>query len=189
MSRSNPFLAIDQHIVGDVYTSAELMDNLIFLCDELGSRFGGTEGERQAAEFIKGKLESYGLSDVHLEPVEYVGWTRGEAKLNIISPVKKEIPCISLPHSPPTDMEGDIVDMQDGAPQDFERRAAEINGKIVMTTSVVNPKGSRRWVHRREKYGRSLLAGATGFIFVNHYPGHGRHRLPGSRGHSGHLDL
>ena len=183
MAHPNPFLSIDQQIVGDTYTGTEAMDNLIVLCDDFGSRFGGTEGERQAAEFFKAKMEEYGLSDVHLEPVDYVGWTRGEARLEIVSPIQKEIPCITLPHSPPANLEGVIVDMGDGAPKDFDRRADEIQGKIVMTTSVVNPKGSKRWIHRGEKYGRSLLAGATGFIFVNHYPGYGP--ATGGIGHDG----
>jgi Zn-dependent M28 family amino/carboxypeptidase len=95
-------------------------------------------------------------------------------------------------------LEGVIVDMGDGAPEDFEDRADEITpdgitpdgirpdgirGKIVMTTSVVSPKGSKRWIHRGEKYGRSLLAGASGFIFVNHYPGYGP--ATGGIGHDG----
>jgi len=173
MSHQNPFLPIDQKIAGDVYTSTEAMDNLIILCDDFGSRFGGTEGERQAAEFFQAKMEEYGLSNVRLEPIEYPGWTRGEARLEITSPIQKAIPCISLPYSPPADLDGTIIDMGDGAPKDFDRRADEIKGNIVMTTSAVNPKGSKRWIHRSEKYGRSLMAGATGFIFVNHYPGYG----------------
>ena len=173
MTTQNPFLPIDQHITGDVYTSVEMMDNLTVLCDEFGSRFGGTAGEKQAAEFIKAKLEAYGLSNVHLEPIEYIGWRRGQVKLEILSPIQNVIPCISLPHSPPAALEGIIIDMGDGAPDAFDERAAEIEGKIALTTSEVNPGDVKRWIHRNEKYGRSLLAGAAGFIFVNHYPGFG----------------
>ncbi|MCB9418441.1 MAG: M28 family peptidase [Ardenticatenaceae bacterium] len=169
----NPFLTIDQQIMGDVYTSTKAMDNLTVLCDEFGSRFGGTPGEKQAAEFMKAKLEAYGLKNVHLEPIEYIGWRRGEVKLEIVSPIQKVIPCISLPHSPPADLTGIIMDMGDGAPDDFETRAEEIAGKIVLTNSEVNPGGVKRWIHRNEKYGRALMAGASGFIFVNHYPGYG----------------
>jgi Zn-dependent M28 family amino/carboxypeptidase len=183
MHHHNPFLSTDKLIVGDVYTSTEAMDNLIILCDDFGSRFGGTSSERQAAEFFKATMEGYGLSNVHLEPVEYVGWTRGKAQFDIISPLQKPLACITLPHSPPADLEGEILDMGDGAPKDFDQRAAEITGKIVMTTSVASPKGSRRWIHRSEKYGRSLLAGATGFIFVNHYPAYGP--ATGGIGHDG----
>ncbi len=170
---NNPFLAIDQQIVGDIYTSNELMDNLTILCDDFGSRFGGTPGERQAAEFMRDKLIAYGLSNVHLEPIDYIGWRRGTATLEITSPIQKTIPCITLPHSPPAQLEGVLVDMGDGAPDDFEERANEIAGKIVLTNSKTDPGDGKRWVHRNEKYGRSILAGATGFIFINHYPGFG----------------
>jgi hypothetical protein len=87
-------------MVGDIYTSSEIMDNLTILTDDFGSRFGGTAGEWQAAEFMKAKLEEYGLQNVHLEPIDYIGWRRGEAKFEILSPVQKELNCITLPHSP-----------------------------------------------------------------------------------------
>jgi Zn-dependent M28 family amino/carboxypeptidase len=170
---TNPHLSLDQKIVGDIYTSSEPMHNLSRLCDDFGSRFGGTEGEHLAADFIQAKFEEYGLKNVHREEIEYLGWTRGEASLEIVSPIQKSIPCISLPHSPPVDMQAVIIDMEDGAPADFDARADEIRGKIVMTTSVFEPKDTKRWVHRNEKYGRSILAGAAGFLFVNHYPGYG----------------
>jgi Zn-dependent M28 family amino/carboxypeptidase len=170
---TNPHLSLDRHIIGDVYTTTEVMDNLTILTDDFGSRFGGTPGEKMAADFMKAKLEEYGLSNVHLEPIEYTGWRRGEVKLEILEPIQKEIPCITLPHSPPCDLEGYVVDLGDGAPEDFDKRADEIKGNIVLTTSEVKPKGSTRWVHRMEKNGRAILAGAAGFIFVNHYPGYG----------------
>jgi aminopeptidase YwaD len=182
MEQTNPFLAVDRQMVGDLYTTGQAMEDLVTLCDEFGSRFGGTPGERQAAEFFRARLEAYGLDPVRLEPIEYVGWSRGEARLEVVSPVRKELPCISLPHSPPASLEAAIVDLGDGAPSDFERREA-IRGKVVMTSSVVNPRGIGRWVHRGEKYGRSLLAGAAGFVFVNHYPGYGP--ATGGVGHDG----
>ena len=181
---TNPHLSLDQKIVGDIYTSGEAMENLSVLCDDFGSRFGGTDGEKLAAEFIKAKFEEYGLSAAHLEPFEYLGWERGEVTLEIISPIQKVIPCITLPHSPPIEMEGEIIDLGEGAPKDFDARADEIKGKIVMTNSVIFPKKIKRWVHRNEKYGRSVLAGATAFIFVNHYPAYG----PATGGIGGHTN-
>ncbi len=173
MSLPNPFLELDRKMVGDIYTSPELMDNLLMLCDDFGSRFGGTKGERQAAEFFKAKMESYGLSNVRLEPVDYIGWRRGAARFEILEPLYKELPCISLPHSPAGVVEAQLVDMGDGDPFDFERRSEEIPGRILMNTSAVNTGQAKRWVHRSEKYGRAVLGGAAGFIFVNHYPGFG----------------
>ena len=70
---ANRFLDIERQMLGDIYTSSEPLDNLTVLCDEFGSRFGGTEGERLAAEFMQQKLIDYGLKNVHLEPIEYIG--------------------------------------------------------------------------------------------------------------------
>lgn len=170
---TNPYLAIDQKMVGDVYTCSEVMDNLTILCDDFGSRFGGTEGEQLAAEFIKEKFEEYGLQNVALEPVEYLGWTRGQVSLEIIDPIQKSMDCISLPHSPPANLEGVICNLDDGGPLSFEQKGDQVQGKIAMVNSKTQPRGSSRWVHRNEKYGRSMLAGASGFIFVNHYPAYG----------------
>ncbi len=170
---TNPFLTLDQQMVGDIYSSSESMDNLTILCDDFGSRFGGTAGEKQAAEFIKAKLEAYGLQNVHLEPIDYIGWVRGAVTLEILSPVQITMDCITLPHSPPADLEAVIYDMGDGGPLDFEEYGDGVAGKIAMVNSKTQPRGAKRWVHRMEKYGRSILAGATGFIFVNHYPAYG----------------
>ncbi len=169
----NPFLETDRRIIGDIYTSRDLMDNLVVLCDEIGSRFAGSEMEAQAARFMESKLLSYGIKNPKLEAVSYEGWRRGEVSLLITEPVNREIPCITLPHSPPADLEGEIIDIGEGAPEDFDRLSDEIAGKIVLTTSHTYPKGSKRWIHRNEKFNHSLLAGAIGFIFVNHYPGYG----------------
>lgn len=180
---NNPFLSIDRQIMGDVYTSSEVMDNLVVLCDDFGSRFGGTEGEKQAAEFMRDKFIEYGLSNVRLEPVPYIGWRRGSVELEIISPIQKTVSCITLPLSPPADLEGSIIDLGDGAVPKYDERANEIKGNIVMANSEIRPAGSKRWIHRGEKFGRSLMAGASGFIFVNHYPGYGP--ATGGIGHKG----
>ncbi len=179
----NPFLALDQRLVGDIYTSREVMDNLTILCDEFGSRFGGTEGERQAAAFLRQRLEQYGLSDARLESFEYQGWRRGTARLEVLAPVRREIPCISLPHSPPVDLEAELLDLGDAPPSAFQQRAEAIKGRVVMASSDPEPAGTRRWIHRGEKYGRSLMAGAAGFIFANHYPAYGP--ATGGVGHRG----
>ncbi len=183
MQRENPLLALDQQIAGDIHTSSRVQEHLRVLCDEFGSRFGGTRGEQQAAQYFKEIFEALALSDVHLEPIEYTGWTRGEASLEIVEPAGRALPCISLPLSPPGELTVPLVDLGEGVPEEFDARADEIQGSILMTTSEVHPGGTRRWVHRREKYGRAILAGAAGFIFVNHYPGYGP--VTGSVGYEG----
>ncbi|MDP6042628.1 MAG: M28 family peptidase, partial [Candidatus Latescibacteria bacterium] len=168
----NPYLSIDQKMLGDIHTSREMMDNLEILCDDFGSRFGGTTGEKLAAQFFRDKFKEYGLSNVKMEPYKYAAWTRGETTLEITSPVQHEIPCIALPYCPSATIETELISVGDGAPDDFKTARRRLKGKLVMATSKT-PPGVGRFVHRSEKYGRSALAGAAGFIFMNHYEGLG----------------
>ena len=169
---TNPYLDIDQLMLGDIHTASDQMDNLTVLCDDFGSRFGGTEGERSAAQLFVDLFKSYGLKKVRREPYTYASWSRGATTLELVSPVKKEIPCIALPYCPSATIETEMMDVGDGAPDDFDAMGRRMRGKLVMATSRP-PLGLGRNVHRSEKYARSALGGASGFIFMNHYDGLG----------------
>ncbi|MEE2754995.1 MAG: M28 family peptidase [Candidatus Latescibacterota bacterium] len=167
----NPFLDIDQKMLGDTHTSSEPMDNLTVLCDDFGSRFGGTAGERQAADFFRNKFREYGLRKPRKERYRYASWSRGVTTLEIVEPIHKEIPCIALPYCPSGTLEAELVSVGNGMPSDFDAAGRRLREKIVMATSASSQ--DHRFVHRSEKYARSALAGASGFIFMNHYDGLG----------------
>src|SRR5206468_8478671 len=78
---------------------------------------------------------------------------------------------ISLVYSPNTArLRGELIDCGIGAEKDFARHTdGALKAKIVMVTTA-NPDSGPA-IHRREKYGRAVAAGASGFIYVNHKPG------------------
>ena len=168
----NPYRKLDKRILGEVYGSTETMENLVVLCDEYNSRWPGSGDDRKACEYMVGKLEEYGLENAHMESLTLPGWMRGSSKLMVTSPIRKEVPCIALPHSVKGDVEADLVFLGDGPIDIYEKRKDEIDGNIVMVTSRT-PLGMTRPLHRIEKYNRSILTGAEGFIFMNHYPAYG----------------
>ncbi|MDE0297004.1 MAG: M28 family peptidase [Candidatus Poribacteria bacterium] len=172
MNHEHQYLQLDRQMVGDIYTSREAMDNLIILCDDFGSRFAGTPEERRAAGFIQETFERYGLKNVRLESYSYAGWSRGEATLDIVEPVQKSIPCISLPYCPADDITADLISAGCGSPVEFEGIGGQMAGTIVLALSS-SPPDLGRWVHRKEKYDRAILGGAVVFIFVSEHPGVG----------------
>jgi len=169
---TNPWLEVEKKIVSEIYTSSESMDNLKTLCDIYGSRFPGTPGDLGSVKYMVEKLKDYGIEDAHYESYKIPGWKRGPAKLSIVSPIKREIDCISLPHNIAGDVEAKLVWLGDGAVEVYEKRKKECEGNIVMVSSA-NPLGMTRSLHRSEKYMRSILAGAKGWIFMNQYPAYG----------------
>ena len=164
--------AFDKLLAGEIFTSTDIQMNLEILCDDLGSRFAGTPAEAEAAQFLQATLERYGLKDVHNEAFEYNGWTRGTAKLTVTSPWQRELPCLSMPMSPSGRSSGKIIDLGSGSPETFETLQAELKGNIALV-NIANPASAGRWVHRTEKYNRSILAGAQAFIFMANQDGYG----------------
>ena len=172
MSKTNPYLQLDQQMVGDIYTSQEAMENLTVLCDEYGARFAGTPEEYDAANFIADCFKRYGLQNVKLEEYPYAGWTRGTATLEVIEPIRRTLHCISLPYCPSGDITTELVSAGYGSPGEYEALSNTATDKLVMAQSA-SPPDLGRWVHRKEKFERAVLAGASGFIFVSEHPGVG----------------
>ena len=164
--------SFDEFLAGGIFSSPETRTNLEILCDDFGSCFAGTPGEEEAARFLESKLREYGLENVRTEPFEYNGWTRGAARLSMTSPRQRDLESLSMPMAAPGLVRGRVVDLGYGAPEDFEARRGELPGNIALVAGT-NPPGAGRWIHRIEKYNRSVLAGAAGFIWTGHTEGVG----------------
>ena len=163
---------LEKQIIGEIWTSPEIYANVELLCD-FGSRFAGTESERQARDFIRAKFGDYGLENVRLATFDYLGWTRGEASLHIAEPLHKKLPsAISLvysPNTPPGGLRAEVVSVGMGTKAEYAAKGDQIAGKLVIANT--DSPAYQRWVHRREKYGYALAGDAVGFLFVNHLPG------------------
>jgi hypothetical protein len=163
---------VERKVIGDIWASSEAYENLVYLCDEFGSRFPGTPGEKPAVDWMVSRLKEYGLEEVMADDFVYTGWKRGEAKVELLRPRKMELYTQSLalcPPTPPGGIEGDVVYLGPGFPEQFKEKREELRGRIVLCTSQPRPTG--QMVHRRTKYGYAVEYGAIGFIFVNHNPG------------------
>lgn len=155
----------DRQIVSDLYLSRSGADFVEELVEGFGSRFAGTAQEHQAAQFIKDRFSHHGADQADLETFTCPGWTRREISLRMVAPVTREMPCIALPYCPPGEVEGPLLFLGDGDPQSYVARKGEIRGAIVMTTTAT-PQFFHRPMHRCEKLGRAVDAGATGFIWM-----------------------
>ena len=82
------------------------MDLIDYLSGRIGVRFAGTENERKAALCIAEQFEKCGL-EVEVDTFRFMGWELLEKpKLQVISPVKMELPCVVPIYSAPTSEDG-----------------------------------------------------------------------------------
>lgn len=163
----------EKQLIGDIWTTDEPYRNLAELTDGIGSRWAASESEHKAGEFILDKLKSYGLENVHLEPVEFGGWTRGVTELSLTSPVERSFSAIALPYCPAGEIEAELIDVGNGEEEDFERLGEAVRGKIAICAAETNPAGerSKKLAHRTDKLRFGVDAGVVGMIYVNQNPG------------------
>lgn len=164
---------LERQLIGDIWTSDEPYRNLLELCDGIGNRWAGSASEHRAGEFLRDKLQDYGLENVRLEPVEFGAWERGEATLQMTAPVEKAFSCVALPYCPADEIEADPIDVGAGEEEDFQRLGEAVRGKIAVCAAETNPLGrpAGKLSHRTDKLRRAVDAGAVAFIFVNQNPG------------------
>ena len=146
-----------------------------FLTDltAIGSRMAGSEGERRAAGLVADAFERAGLADVRTDPFDLPAWERGSASLDVTvsgidgEPATRSFEALALPYSPAGSVSGELVDVGYGTPSEIDER--DVEGRIAVA-STTTPEGGR-FVHRMEKFGYAVDAGAVGFVFVNHLDG------------------
>jgi|GEM_PF-5573282 len=97
MKRGHDEAVLDRFLAGEIFNSSEIWENLLILCDDLGSCFAGTPEEAEAARFLEAKLRDYGLDNVHAEPFECHGWNRGHARFTMTAPRRRALECLSMP--------------------------------------------------------------------------------------------
>ncbi len=81
----SPAVELDRQVIAAVTKGSHLMTDLKYLSDDIGPRLTGSANLELANKWTKGKMEEYGLENVHLEPWEIpVGWERGTASLKLL---------------------------------------------------------------------------------------------------------
>ncbi len=161
---------MDREILADLYLSRNGMDFLSELVESYGARFGGSEEERAAANFLVEQFEQAGADAAWTEAFPCTSWKRKSTTLVATEPESKAFDCIALPYCPPGQIEAPLVFLGDGHPQAYEENLEEMQDAIVMVTTAT-PKFYHRTMHRGEKLGRAIEAGAAGFIWMRGEPG------------------
>ena len=162
--------SMDREILADAQLARTGFEFLAELIDRFGARFGGSENERGAADFVKEKMIEYQADAAWTEAFDCLAWRRGDTHLVSLGEKDREWDCIALPFCPSGEIKAPLVYLGDGHPQIYEEKRDAIEGAIVMVTSAT-PEFYHRTMHRGEKLGRALEAGAVGFIWMRGEPG------------------
>ena len=160
-------------------SDAALMSDFQTICS-FGGRLSGTGQDEAAMQWALGRLREIG-PDVRCVPVPYDGWRCLSSSLTLLGDTPVDLECVPLLRSASTTgqgLEGVVVDLGAGRPEDFERAGESVRGMIVLVRHEY--PFSQAHVHRRRKYDMAVAQGAAAFLIANPLPGAGP--LSGSSG-------
>jgi aminopeptidase YwaD len=153
--------------IGRCMTEHDAFGFLRSLCEGIGPRLSGSDGEARATEALLARFAECGYETKN-EPVPYAGWRAGPSRVVArMGGAPAEMPSFPLGWCPGASIEGRIVDAGCGTPE--ELRSRSVRGAIALVSSETPPGGKP--MHRSEKYALAVDAGATGFLFYDRRPG------------------
>jgi Iap family predicted aminopeptidase len=156
MKLTQRFKTIERNVIGDLWQESTILNNMRFLADEVGSRFAGTLSETRAQGYIIDQFHNYGYTDAKTHEFTYFGWRRGTVALEMLTPKSRSLSAIALALSPGGEIEGEVVNIGTGSPEEFRaKHSIDLQDRIVLCSSATY----------------AVDHGAKGFIFMNHNPG------------------
>jgi hypothetical protein len=105
------------------------------LSEEIGDRFLGTKGDREAIDYVTSHFKSCGLTVIR-DPVETLTFEYRGAALKIGSPMSRSVDCKAAYYSKPTqghEVEGELVYVGNGTEE--QMGFADLKGKIAVASA------------------------------------------------------
>ena len=114
-------------------STAQLQKHLI-KWDQIGNKWAGTPGETQTKDYLYEEIKSYGI-ETRIEEFPYLKYSNPQAKVEIISPIQKELNCLPVSYYANAEVEGEALFVGAGSPQELEtmkNAGADFAGKILI---------------------------------------------------------
>jgi len=152
-------LAMVGRIRYEAFTNSTVMDTLAELTDVIGPRVTGSPQMKQANEWTRQRLESWGLQDAHLESWGPFGegWTLEHVSVHMVAP--SEAPLMALPKAwtPGTQgvVRGELVQVTLDSEEDLEKHTGTLAGKILLLKEASELKRNEEPL--LERYGEQEL--------------------------------
>jgi carboxypeptidase Q len=166
-----PFSRLDS----EIRKNSKAYETLGDATKTIGHRLTGSSNGAKAEEYAFKLLKSYGFSDVVYQPFEVEAWMRDTVTLSIApgnSDNFRDVDVVALAHSPvDSKVQGEIVDVGNGLPEDFEAIKDKVKGRVVLANIGLKDAPGKKNLHRSEKTALAIQYGATGIIMVNGAPG------------------
>jgi hypothetical protein len=129
---------IDRFLMGEAWAGSRVTQYRDHLCYEVGPRWGGSDGDRRAAEFIRDEMEANGLTSARLEEFTIHTWDHGAAEA-IVAETGQAIAIKPFLRCPPFELTAPLVDVGFGTPREIEALGSRLRGAVAIMSLAPEP--------------------------------------------------
>ncbi len=157
--------------IGEIMISDNLMEEMHQLCDVIGRRPTGSEGEKAAREYLVERFKHFGLQAVASEPFSAPNWTRLQTTARLLSPVQRPLSVLALPLNGTHKVRAPVAWAPFQTVEEFKTYAGLLKGRICVTPGQSITGFSGTILHRGERIRLAHEAGAAAFLWVSNWRG------------------
>jgi carboxypeptidase Q len=117
------------------FTNSKVMETVAYLTDVIGPRVTGSPQMKQANDWTRGQLQSWGLASAHLEGWTFGrGWSLERATVQMIAPSPATLLAVPRAFTPGTEgpRRGKVVKVKIESEADVEKYRGQLAGRIVL---------------------------------------------------------
>lgn len=137
---------VDMHVMEMIkeegFNNSKVMETLFQLTDENGPRLTGSTGMKNAEKWAKERLESWGLTNAHIEPWGAFGrgWEVSKCYIAMTAPYYQQLIAVPRAWTPGTNglISSNAVLVHIDNAKDMAQYAGKLKGKIVVLSNMNN---------------------------------------------------
>ena len=134
------------------FNHSQVMQTLQHLTDKIGPRLTNSPQMREASRWTLERLQSWGLSNAHLEPFAFGrGWSFEKASIDLLAPRKTSLQAIPLAWTPGTAgvLESDVVYLDAVKEAELQKYRGKLKNKVVMLNEPLDVEEPKRELSKR----------------------------------------
>ena len=138
------FGAADRWIMGEAWVGSSIPANIQALCDDIGVRWAGSDGDLRAAQYIAEQYATYGLENVEMEPFPLKTWRCDSVAITVAGEESWVIDARPTLFCSAVSVTGPLVDAGYGMPHELARLDGRLQGAIAVMDTGFEPFSTPR---------------------------------------------
>ena len=130
---------VERWLMGSASIDSLASKHMSVLCDAIGVRWGGTEGERVAAEYIHSQFNELDLHDPCIEAFSMDSWEASSSGISIVNEQERSIDARASLFCPSTNTKASLVNVGYGMDHEVQQVRDDLKGAVALISSGYEP--------------------------------------------------